>query len=105
MSQPEVRKLPKKTVRIIIGLIIITILGFLLITFSKQAKMEEVLNSLGYKNIESVRVYSVSSVEHEVTRKKGSLYKVGFFNKETQEECVGLIYKHDGNYEEDVECE
>lgn len=104
MSDIEVRKLPKKTIFIIIALIIVTILGFLFITFTKQAKIEEVLNSLGYKNIENVRVYNVSPVEDKDTKKKGTLYKVGYFDKDKNQECIGLIYRHDGKYKEDIEC-
>jgi GrpB-like predicted nucleotidyltransferase (UPF0157 family) len=104
MSQTEVRKLPKKSIIIILVLIIIGIAGFLLITLSKQAKMEEVLGTLGYKNVESVRVYNVSQVEDEVTRRRGELYKISFFNKETNQECHGLIYKNNNKYREDVEC-
>lgn len=104
MSQPEVRKLPKKTIYLIIGLILVTILGFFLITLSKQIKMEEVLNSLGYKNIKDVRVYNVSPVEDEDTKQKGSLYKISFQNLDTNSECIGLIFKHNDKYKKDIEC-
>lgn len=104
MSQNEIRKLPKKTIFIITIIIAITLLGFLLITFSKQAKMEEVLNSLGHKNIESVMVYNVSPVEDQDTKKKGTLYKISFFDKESNKKCIGFIYKHNSTYKEDIEC-
>lgn len=104
MSQPEVRKLPKKTIIMIIILIIVTIAGFLLITISKQLKIEEVLNSLGYNNIKKVRVYNISEVEDKKTRKKGELYKISFFNKDINKECIGLILRNEEKYEEDIEC-
>ena len=44
MSQTEVRKLPKKTIFTIGILIVVAVVGFILITLSKQIKMEEVLN-------------------------------------------------------------
>jgi hypothetical protein len=104
MSQYEVRKLPRKTIIIIIILIIVCIAGFLLITLSKQAMMAEVLETLGHKNIDSVRVYNVSQVEDDITKKRGTLYKIGFFDKEKNEQCHGLVYKYDGKYKEDIEC-
>ena len=78
MSQIEVRKLPKKTIIIIVIMIAIITAGFLLITITKQLKMTEILNSLGYTNIDKVRVYNVSPVEDEVTKKRGELFKISF---------------------------
>ncbi len=104
MSQTEVRKLPKKTIFIIVTLIVVTIVGFILITLSKQVKMEEVLNSLGYKNIKNVIVYNVSQVEDGETKRKGSLYKIGFQNLDTNQECIGLVFKNNNKYKKDIEC-
>lgn len=104
MNETEVRKLPKKTIIIILILILFSIAGFLLITFSKEAKIKEVLNSKGYNNIENVIVYNVSKVEDEETRKKGDLYKISFTNKDSNKECIGLIFKSNRKYKEDIEC-
>ena len=104
MSQPEVRKLPKKTIIIISILIFLFIVGFLFINFTKQAKMEEVLSSHGYKNVSDVIVYNVSQVQDDATNKQGSLYKIGFTNLDTKQKCMGLIFKISGGYKKDIEC-
>ncbi|PLY08613.1 MAG: hypothetical protein C0626_12210 [Arcobacter sp.] len=104
MSQPEVRKLPKKTIIIIVILTISCIIGYLLITLSRDAKISEVLNSLGYKNISSIKVYSVSQVEDEKTKLRSKLFKVSFTNDETNQECYGLINEYNGNFKKEIEC-
>jgi hypothetical protein len=104
MSEVEVRKIPKKNIIIIVILILVAIAGFLLITLSKDAKMEEVLSSFGYKNIKNIKVYNVTPVEDKVTRKPSKLYKIGFYNNETNQECFGLINEHNGKFKENIEC-
>ena len=104
MSQPEVRKLPKKTKIIIVVLTILCIIGYLLITLSRDAKISEVLNTLGYKDTSSVKVYSVSQVEDEKTKKRSKLYKVSFINTKTNQECFGLINEYNGNFKKEIEC-
>ena len=104
MNQYETRKLPKKTI-IIIGILIFTsIAGFLLIMLSKQVKIEEVLNSFGYKSISNVIVYNASEVLDEKTNRNGELYKIGFTNKDTNQECKGLVFRLSGKYEIDIDC-
>lgn len=104
MSESEVRKLPKKTIIIIIVLTILCIIGFLLITLSRDAKISEVLNSLGYKEVSKVIVYSVSQVEDQETRIRSKLFKVSFTNDETKQECYGLINEHNGKFKKEIEC-
>lgn len=104
MSQPEVRKIPKKTIVIMILVTIACIIGYLLIILSRDAKMTEVLNSLGYKNISSVMVYNVSQVEDEETKIRSKLFKVGFTNNETNQECYGLVNEHNGKFKKEIEC-
>ncbi|WP_428028681.1 hypothetical protein [Arcobacter sp.] len=104
MSQTEIRKLPKKTIIIIIVLIIVAIIAFLLVTLSKQAKMTEVLDSLGYKHVSNVIVYNVSQVEDEETKIRSKLFKVGFTNDESKQECFGLINEHNGKFTKEIEC-
>lgn len=104
MTKPEVRKIPKKSIIIIVVLTILCIVGFLLITLSRDAKVSEVLSSLGYKNISNVIVYSVSQVEDEKTKKRSKLFKVSFTNNETNQECYGLINERNGNFKKEIEC-
>lgn len=104
MSEVEVRKIPKRSIIIIVVLIILAIVGYLLITLSRDAKITEVLNSLGYKSISKVTVYSVSQVEDEKTRIRSKLFKVGFNNDETKQECYGFINEHNGKFKKEIEC-
>ncbi|ADG94470.1 conserved hypothetical protein [Arcobacter nitrofigilis DSM 7299] len=104
MSETEVRKIPKKTVIIIGVLIILAIVGYLLITLSRDAKIKEVLNSLGYTNISKVVVYNVSQVEDKNTRVQSKLFKLSFNNDETKQECFGLINEHNGKFKKEIEC-
>ncbi|RXJ82301.1 hypothetical protein [Arcobacter sp. F2176] len=104
MSKTEVRKIPRKSIIIIVVLIILAIVGYLLITLSRDAKITEVLSSLGYKNVSNVTVYNVSQVEDEETRIRSKLFKVGFTNEETKQECYGFINEHNGKFKKEIEC-
>ncbi len=104
MSEPEIRKIPKKSIIIIVVLIILAIVGYLLIILSRDAKITEVLNSLGYKHISKVKVYSAAPVEDKTTRIQSKLYKVSFINDETKQECYGFINEHNGKFKKEIEC-
>jgi len=104
MSQPEVRKLPKKTIIIMIVLTLLCFIGYLIITLSRDAKILEVLNSFGYKKVSDIIVYSVSQVEDENTKIRSKLFKVGFTNDETNQECYALINEYNGNFKKEIEC-
>lgn len=101
----EIRKIPKKTKILISVLIVLIAIIFAVLTYLKDLRMEEILNSLGYKNVESIQVINKMSVENKETRKKGTLYKVLFDNKDTNEECIGFVHKDsEGQYYDDFDC-
>jgi hypothetical protein len=104
MSETEIRKIPKRSIIIIVVLIILAIVGYLLIILSRDAKVTEVLNSLGYKHISKVKVYSTAPVEDKKTRIQSKLYKVSFINDETKQECYGFINEHNGKFKKEIEC-
>ena len=73
--QPEIRKLPKKTV-IIIGIIIfIAFAIFLGLKDLKEQKLTEVLSSIGHTNIKDLTVINKLEVEDTQTRYKSNVFK------------------------------
>lgn len=101
----EVRKLPKKTIIIICVMAVICFIGFLFITYTKNVKMEEVLSTLGYKNISDIKVINKMSVEDKDTKVKSTVYKVAFFDKAINKECVGFVHRSNhGEYSKDIDC-
>ena len=104
-QQPEVRRMPKKTIYIIIGMCIVATAFFFLIKTSKEMKMEEVLTTLGHPNTTDITVYNESGVKDEKTNKKGKLYKISFKDLNTNQECYGLVFKdHKRKYTKDFTC-
>ncbi|NVJ52415.1 MAG: hypothetical protein HWD90_01880 [Campylobacteraceae bacterium] len=101
----EVRRLPKKTIVIIAIMSIVTIIGFAFITFTKNLKMEEVLSTLGHKNISDIQVVNRMSVEDKETKIKSTVYKVTFFDKTLNKECIGFVHRSNhGKYSKDIDC-
>lgn len=102
---PEVRRLPKKTVAIIAIMSIVTIIGFGFVMITKNLKMEEVLNNLGHKDISNIKVVNRMSVEDTQTKVKSTVYKVTFFDKTLNKECIGFVHRsNEGNYTKDIDC-
>ncbi|AXH15965.1 hypothetical protein [Malaciobacter mytili] len=101
----EIRKIPKKSKIIILILTLLAIMSFLVITYLKELKIKGILNSLGYTQISSVKVINKLSVEDKDTKRKGTVYKVLFFNNKTNQECIGFLHKDKSNkYFEDFDC-
>lgn len=101
----EIRKIPKKSKIIILILTLLAIISFLVITYLKELKIKEILNSLGHTQISSVKVINKLSVEDKDTKRKGTVYKVQFFNNKTNQECIGFLHKDNSNkYFEDFDC-
>lgn len=105
MNNNEVRKLPKKTIVIIIILILAGFAVFMTLKTLKEDKMSEILADLGHKNINKIEVINKLSVEDKETRYKSKVYKVRFFDKDLNKTCVGFI--HMGRYNKnstDLDC-
>lgn len=101
----EVRKLPKKSIIIIIVMSIVILLGFMFEVFSRNIKMEEVLADLGHKDVTKIEVINKMSVEDKVTKVKSTVYKIIFYDKTMQKECIGFIHRsNDGKYSKDLDC-
>ena len=101
----KVRKLPKKTLVIIIIMSIIAIVGFLFIQQTKSMKMEEILNTLGHKNVKNVKVINKLNVENRETTVKSTVFKVVFDDIDLKKECVGFVHRSNhGKYSEDIDC-
>ena len=104
-QNPEVRKLPKKSVILISLIVSIAIIGFLFIRTSKNMKIEEVLYKLGHQNISSIKVINKMGVEDKDTRVKSTVYKVAFYDNSLKKECVGFIHRsNNGKYSKDIDC-
>jgi len=101
----EVRKLPKKTVILIAVMTLITIVGFVFVTTTKNMKMEEVLVKLGHKNISNIKVINKMSVEDKETKVKSTIYKVAFRDTDLKQECIGFVHRSNhGKYSKDIDC-
>ena len=105
MANKEVRKLPKKTIIIISVLILAGIAVFTILKTLKQDKMTEILSTLGHSNIQKIEVINKLSVEDKETRYKSKVYKVRFYDNDTNKTCIGFI--HMGRYNKntkDFDC-
>lgn len=101
----EVRKLPKKTVIIISIMAGICFIGFLFINFTKSEKLEEVLATLGHKNIINTKVINKMRVEDKETKMKSTVYKVIFYDNDLKKECIGFVHRANrGKYSKDIDC-
>jgi hypothetical protein len=101
----EVRKIPKKSIIIIVIMTAIILAGFVFITITKNMKMEEVLLNLGFKKISHLKVVDKISVEDRVTKIKSTVYKVAFIDNIEKKECAGFIHRsNDGKYSKDIDC-
>ena len=101
----EVRKLPRKTIIIIIVLILAGIAVFMTLKTLKQDKMSEILATLGHDKINNIEVINRLSVEDKKTRYKSRVYKVRFYDINLDKTCVGFI--HMGRYDKktkDLDC-
>lgn len=101
----KVRKIPKKSIIIIVIMTILMVIGFLFINMTKSLKMEEALATLGHKNISNVKVINRMQVEDKETKIKSTVYKVIFNDNSLNKECIGFIHRGNrGGYSKDLDC-
>lgn len=102
----EVRKLPKKTIYLIVILVILGILASLAMSLSQQAKMSGILRTLGHPNVTDITIYNKTTVQDDNTQMRGELSKVRFFDVNTSQECFGFVLKNKktGKYTKDLDC-
>lgn len=104
-SNVEVRKLPKKTIIIILLMSFVIFTGYGFIVLTKNMKLEEVLATLGHEKISDIEVINKMSVEDIETKIKSTVYKVRFFDENTQKECIGFVHRANrGEYSKDIDC-
>lgn len=104
--ETEVRKLPKKTVFIMIILVILGLIWFVLVSFGQATKVTKILHKLGYEDVSKVRVYAHHQFLREDINVKGYKYTVSFTNNKTKEECKGFVLKDfKQNVEKDLLCQ
>ncbi len=106
MNNDYVRKLPKKTIILIVIMIVIASIGFIFIQKTKSMKIEEILNDLGYKNVSKVKVINKLNVEDKQTKIKSTVFKIVFKNNDTNKHCIGFIHKSKNGkkYTQDIDC-
>ncbi|WP_121627250.1 hypothetical protein [Poseidonibacter antarcticus] len=105
MKNNEVRKLPKKTIIIIIVLILAGFAVFMTLKTLKEEKITEILVTLGHKDIKNLEVINKLKVEDKETRYKSKVYKVRFYDKNLNKTCIGFIHMDRYNKNsEDLDC-
>ncbi|MFK2823194.1 hypothetical protein ACH5BK_09485 [Arcobacter sp. YIC-80] len=105
MNEPQVRKLPKKTIVMITIVIVAALIVFLVLKDLKEKKMVEILTTLGHKNVSSMEVINKLRVEDTKTRYKSTVYKVRFLDGDSNKTCIGFIHiGKDKKYSEDLDC-
>ena len=103
--EPEVRKLPKKTIIMIISIVILGIISFFIATAGKAVKAEKILAKLGYEDVSDITVYATQEFLREDINIKGLKYTVSFIDNNANKECKGFILQdYKGNVEKDLLC-
>lgn len=103
--ETEVRRLPKKTVIILITLSILGIIWYILVANGQAQKVTEILHQLGYDKVKDVKVYAHHQFIRDDINVKGFKYTVSFTNLTTNETCKGFVLKDfKKNVEKDLLC-
>jgi len=104
--EPEVRKLPKKTIIYMTVIAIFGVLWFFMVSYGQTNKVTKILHTLGYKNIENVKVYANHEFLREDINVKGYKYTISFTNLDAKENCKGFVLKDfKKNVTKDLNCE
>lgn len=102
----EVRRLPKKTIIIMIILGVLGVVWYVAVGYGQSVKATKILDQLGYKNVSDVKVYANHQFVREDINVNGYKYTVSFTNLDTNEICKGFILKDfKQNVEKDLICQ
>ena len=102
----EVRKLPKKTIIIMIILGILGLVWFIAVAYGQSVKATKILNKLGYNNVSNVKVYANHQFVRDDINVNGFKYTISFVNLDTNEQCKGFILKDfKQNVDKDLICQ
>ena len=103
--EPEIRKLPKRTVVFISVMVLLGIFTFFAVVNGKETKATKILYMLGYKNVSNVHIYATQEFLNEEINMKGMQYKVSFIDLDKNQECRGFILKDlKRNIDKDLDC-
>ncbi len=103
--ETEVRKMPKKTVFIMIILIGLGIVWYFLVANGQAGKVTKILHKLGYDNVRDVKVYANHQFIRDDINVKGFKYTISFKNLTTNQECKGFVLKDfKRNVDKDLIC-
>jgi len=103
--ETEIRKLPKKTVFLMITLSVLGILWYFLVANGQANKVTKILHKLGYDKVRDVRVYANHQFIRDDINVKGYKYTVSFTNLKTNENCKGFVLKDfKANVDKDLLC-
>ncbi len=102
----KTRKIPRSNVILITLVLVISLALMYVVSLSKELKVKEYLNLLGYKNVANISVYNKSEVKDEGTKQKGYLFKIKFTNLNNNTQCKGLIFIYNKNQvpTKDIDC-
>ena len=103
--ETEIRKMPKKTVFLMIVLIGLGILWYFLVANGQSNKVTKILHKLGYDKVVDVKVYANHQFLREDINVKGYKYTISFTDLTKNEKCKGFVLKDfKKNVDKDLIC-
>jgi len=103
--EPEIRRLPKKTIIYMVILGVLGVVWFFLVAYGQSSKVTNILHTLGYKNVSKVKVYAYHEFLREDINIKGYKYTISFIDQDKNEECKGFVLKDfKRNVDQDLNC-
>jgi hypothetical protein len=103
--ETEIRKLPKKTVFLMIILAGLGIIWYFLVSTGQSSKVTKILHKLGYDKVIDVKVYANHQFIREDINVKGYKYTISFTDLNKNEVCKGFVLKDfKRNVDKDLIC-
>lgn len=103
--ETEIRKMPKKTVFLMIILIGLGILWYFLVANGQATKVTKILHKLGYDKVMDVKVYANHQFIRDDINVKGYKYTISFTDISKNETCKGFVLQDfKRNVEKDLIC-
>ena len=103
--ETEIRKMPKKTVFLMIILIGLGILWYFLVANGQATKLTKILHKLGYDKVMDVKVYANHQFIRDDINVKGYKYTISFTDISKNETCKGFVLQDfKRNVEKDLIC-
>ena len=103
--ETEIRRIPKKTIFLMIILALLGVIWYFLVAFGQTNKVTKILHKLGYDKVIDVKVYANHQFIRDDINVKGYKYTVSFINLKTNETCKGFVLKDfKKNVDKDLIC-